>query len=364
MRPDKPFTVLQMYVVLMLSVGISNHVILTPVLLGIAKRDAWVGAVAATVPTALWAVALVAAIRRTGNGSLADWIKERCGRFVRGVILVPFAAYLFVTAWVSLTDTVTWAQVSYLPRTPRIVIVLFFMTVCFFAVKAGIRAIAITSGLLLPGVVLLGDMVATANLKYKDYTLLLPLFTHGYGPALKAMAYTCGSLFELVVILLMKHRLSTRIRIGGMTAFVVLLIGLTVGPVTGAISMFGPFEAAEQRYPAFEQWRMVTMGKFISHLDFFSIYQWIAGSFVRVSLLLLLLSETMAGDGAGKRTWLSAGLCALLAAGTLLPLNDAALMAVIVHGYYPSALVFAACLPILLLALSLLPARRKEGTTP
>lgn len=49
----------------------------------------------------------------------------------------------------------------------------------------------------------------------------------------------------------------------------IVLVGLTLGPLMGAIAIFGPFEAARMRFPAYEEWRLVTFGHFLEHIDFF-----------------------------------------------------------------------------------------------
>lgn len=60
-----------------------------------------------------------------------------------------------------------------------------------------------------------------------------------------------------------------------------------------AIVEFGPFVAANQRYPAFEEWRLVSIGKYIEHLDFLSVYQWLVGVFIRISLVTFLIPDVL-----------------------------------------------------------------------
>ncbi|TNJ66852.1 spore gernimation protein [Paenibacillus hemerocallicola] len=357
----KKISPLLLYMMLMLSIGISNHVLLIPVLLETAKRDAWAGVTAAILPMIVWVGVLHVIIRKVGHRHMGEWLRQHYGKAARLILIVLAVVYFSVTSFISLADTVMWTNVTYLPRTPKLVISLIFMLVCFFAARAGIRAIAITSGLLLPGVVLLGYFVASANLQYKDYSLLAPLFTHGYAPAAKAMAYTSGGLFELVLILFMGHHVSSAFRTRSLIVLAIILVGLTVGPVTGSIALFGPFEAADQRYPAFEQWRMVTLGKFVSHLDFFSIYQWISGSFIRVSLMLFLIPDVLGMKKRRSRSFLLAGLSAGLVGVTMLPISDVVLLYFLSNWYFPGISVLNIVFGLLLLVLSLLPAaRRKE----
>lgn len=365
MRTDKKITAFQLYMMLMLFIGISNHVLLIPVLLSTAKRDSWIGAAAAILPALVWVVLLYITIRTTDRKKLTDWLHQRYGIVPGAILRFVLIVYFAIVGFVSLLDTITWTQVTYLPRTPRVVIALAFLLVCWFAAKKGIRAIAVTSGILLPGVVFLGYLVASANLQYKDYSLLFPLFTHGYTSALYAMGYTCGALFELTIVLFLQQHVSNQIRPAGLIVMCFIIVGLTLGPLTGSLAMFGPFESAYQRYPAFEQWRMVTMGKFISHLDFFSIYQWIAGSFVRISLSLFLIGDIAGIRQPRNRTLLQSWLGLLFLAGMLIPFSDVSLLDFLQKWFFPGEFILHLVLTVSLVVFAILPAgRRKESSAP
>ncbi|RKN74947.1 endospore germination permease [Paenibacillus ginsengarvi] len=364
LQSNAKISVLTMYMILMLSVGISNHVLLIPVLLETAKRDAWIGATASCIPVVIWMLLIRVIVSRTGNPFIFDWLSSKYGITVRYILLAIVLVYLLCAGFVSFADTVMWTKITYLPRTPKPAIALVLVLLCYFAARAGIRAIAIVSGLLLPGVVVLGYIVAIGNLQYKDYSLLTPLFTQGYMPALRALAYTSGGIFELILIVLLKHHVKSKIRLRGLLIMGFVAIGLTLGPLTGSIALFGPFEAAEQRYPAFEQWRMLTMGKFISHLDFFSIYQWIAGSFIRVSLMLFLAVDMLGIHNPNKRGYVLVGIAVLMLVAASLPFSDVTLLYALTKWYFPGISGLNTILGIVLLILSLLPAARRKGGEP
>ncbi|WP_248924341.1 GerAB/ArcD/ProY family transporter [Paenibacillus hamazuiensis] len=354
-------TAFQMYCALTLSIGLNNHVLQIPVLLQLAKRDAWAGVACSFLPAIVWTCMLYAVVKRTGNRKLTEMLKQRFGKAVGTGAVLMIGCYCLVHTFVTLHDMVNWTKVSYLPQTPKSVIGITFAALCFFAAKAGIRAIAITSGLLLPGVVLLGLFVMSANFQYKDYTLLLPLFTHGYMPAIKAGFYSLGGSLELVLILAMQQHLSSAVRISSLLGLSAFLIVLTLGPLIGAIAIFGLFEAASMRYPAFEQRRMVQIGKYLSHLDFFSIYQWISGAFIRVSLLLFLAVD-VTGFEKRSRTKLLAALCAVILALTLFPWDDMTLLRWVRHALFPVSFGMNLVLFLFLFAAIVIFNKRKEET--
>jgi spore germination protein (amino acid permease) len=316
-------TAIQAYMITLLSIGLMNHVELIPVLLTIAKRDAWAGVLLTIVPACVFALLLAYVARKTRDVSIVAAIRSRYGRLAAWTIGGMIALYAFLSLIVTLKDTSNWAHIAYLPQTPVIAIAIVLTTLCACSAMAGIRAIAVCSGVLLPIVVLLGLFVMSANFQFKEYSLLFPLFTHGYKPLMNAAFFAMSGITELVLLLFLQHHMKTSLRIGGLLFMAVSLIGLTVGPLAGAIAIFGPFEAAELRYPAFEQWRMVMLGRFVTHLDAFSIFQWLSGAFIRISFLMFLILDLPSGRSRRTRRFVLVLL--LIAIGTVfiaVPIND------------------------------------------
>jgi len=360
MFANKKVSPLQLYFVFFLSIGITNHVLLIPVLLHYGKRDSWIGAAASIIPFVLCVILIYLVIRKTAGRKMIDWLKQRFGAIVAVPIKIIVIAACALHASVTLKDIVIWTHVSYLPRTPPLVIMIIFLMFCFFAALAGLRAIAIASGLLLPVVALLGFFVMGSNSHYKDYSLLMPLFTHGYGPAMKSALLTNGASIELITVLFLQHHVSSKIRLSSLLMVSICLTGLTIGPLIGAITIFGPFEASDLRYPAFEQWRMVALGKYISHLDFLSIFQWISGACVRMSVLLFLMLDVIGVSKPRRRTYLMIGLSLFFLAIGLYPMEDNWFRMQIETWYYPLILGVGLLLLLALLILSNLPVKRKE----
>ncbi|MGO4496166.1 endospore germination permease [Paenibacillus sp. 2RAB27] len=360
MLAKNKITSLQLYMIVIISIAITNHVLLIPVLLHYGKRDSWVGATLSLVPMLIWTCLLYFLVRRSKQGNLMDWVRMRTGKWITHLVQLTIILICFSHTVVTIKDVTMWTHISYLPRTPILIIELMFVLFCFFAAREGIRVIAIASGVLIPGVVVLGYFVMGANFQYKDYTLLTPLFTHGYGPTVMCMLLSCSASFEILSVLIMQHHVRTRIRLRGLLILTTCVIGLTIGPLTGAIAIFGPFEAADLRYPAFEQWRMVTMGKYISHLDFLSIFQWISGASMRTSIMMFIMVDMLSITKKSTRTkylvWISLGLIA----ASMYPLSDNQMVHILQNYYYTFMFVVGLCLSLFLLLVAMLPIRRKE----
>lgn len=363
-RPTAVLGIVPGFSMLILAIGLMNHVMVIPPLLRDAERDAWVSILVTVLPYLLWISILYYILKYTHQQPVLSLIRSRFGTWAGGVIRALFAVYLFVMSLITVKETVMWAHASYFPRTPFVVLSVALILLCCFAAWSGIRAIAIASGVLLPFVILFGDFVMTSNLPKKEYALLLPMFEHGFGRVLQGAVYIGGGLAELVILLLFQHQFKKKIPLWTLWVLGIFLILLIMGPVTGAIAEFGPYEAANLRYPAYEEWRLVRIGKYLQHVDFLSIYQWLAGAFSRISLSLFLLLDLTVTER--KRKARGIGVAVFGAVFVLLvslPISDMQFLFFLKHVYFPFSLLFATGLLLLILTMIILE-KRTKGVMP
>ncbi|MCS7461265.1 endospore germination permease [Paenibacillus doosanensis] len=332
MNSSNKISVLQMGMLLIMTVGLANHVTLIPLLLQTAKRDSWIAVIGAFALMVAWTWVPFVIIRKTGQTNLIEWLGSHIGPWFASIVRWTAALYLFSLAVISLRETTTWTKVTYLPQTPLIVIAACFMLLCWYTTNRGVQSIAISAGILLPFVVALGYFVMGANFQYKRYILLFPLFTN-YGLDCPLHDLRRRGMIELIMILFMQHLLKGSVKWRHLLFLITVMAGLTPGPLMGSIAAFGPEQAAVLRYPAYEQWRLVTIGDYVAHVDFFSIYQWLSGSFIRISLSVFLTVEVLQIQSKQKRVITTNLLCLLLFIAGLLPVTDMTYIAYI-HKYY------------------------------
>ncbi|MFC5467572.1 endospore germination permease [Cohnella suwonensis] len=306
--------VVQSMFLLILAVGITNHVLIVPLMLNASHRDSWISALYAIPPLVLWTSLIYFIMKTTKQQSLFEWFKARYHPAIAWIVVMPLLILTLMICFVTLRDTSAWTKTTYLPKTPLPLTASLFMLFAFYAAHKGLRTITIAAGILLPGVIAFGLFVMTVNFQFKDYTYLFPVFTQGQKPVMKGMVYALGGLVEFVLLLGFQQHLSKPFRYSSLLLLTLGVTGLVFGPIIASIAIFGPYEASDQRYPAFEQWRMVLIGKFISHLDFLSIYQWLSGSLIRISLSLFLFFDLLRLKAGNKRTALMIGLSVLLVA--------------------------------------------------
>jgi hypothetical protein len=70
-------------------------------------------------------------------------------------------------------------------------------------------------------------------------------------PSVRGLLFATSGVFEIILLLLLKQRIKNKIRFAHFFIFVMVTVGLMIGPLIGAIANFGPTEAIKQRYPAY-----------------------------------------------------------------------------------------------------------------
>lgn len=362
MKTQSSIGIIPLYCITMLAVGLMNHVLVLPPLLRAAERDAWLSVAASTLPYLLWISMLYFIMKRTQQRHLLNWLKSHYGKAVSELFRVFFIIYLAVISIMTLRETAVWAHVSYLPRTPLLVLILSLAVVCMFAVRSGLRSIAYSSGILLPFVIIFGDFVMSANLPEKNYSILLPVMEKGWGPFLQGGIYIGSGLVELITLLLLQHNLKSKVKPWYLHLFGLSLVLLTLGPVIGAITEFGPVEAAKLRYPAYEEWRLVKIGKYITHVDFLSIYQWLAGAFVRISIAFYLLLDLLSIKNDNKRFLWIIVLSIVFTVAAALPYSDMHYLFFARKVYFPASLGLVLLMSFILMMLVHF-AKHKKGAS-
>ncbi|KAB2335932.1 endospore germination permease [Bacillus mesophilum] len=279
----------QILLLLILSTGLLNHVILIPNLLSASGRDSWISVIVAYPISILFLLLVHYIVKNTPSNGFFSYISEQIGKPFSIFLSIPVIVYLLISSFITLQDFIIWLNVYFLADSSLFMITSVLILACFLFTFVGIKQMAISSGFLLPFVMLLGIMIALINTDIKDPSLLFPVLSNGLTPILKGVVYSLAGLLEIYLIILLLPFSQEPIRFRHLFILLTLLTGLTLGPLTASIMEFGPTEAENYQYPAYEQWRVLNIGEFINHLDFFALFQWLSGAVIRVGLLMYLL---------------------------------------------------------------------------
>ncbi|MGY4796236.1 GerAB/ArcD/ProY family transporter [Lysinibacillus fusiformis] len=303
MKSVGSISILHVIFLSMTVIGLKNHVTIIPPLLDVAKRDGWLSVLFAGGIIFFWLFLLVYIQSKSKQEPIRDWLDSKIGKIGSTIVIYTVAIFLMIIAAFTMIETLQWVNTTFLPQTPVIILLFIYTILCILLVATSLQTIVILNVFVLFGVVIFGFFVAFTNMQVKDYELLRPFFEHGFQPVLRGMIFPASGFIELLMLLFLQHQFKERIRWYHFAIMLAILVGLTLGPLIGAITEFGPNEAAKQRYPAYEEWGLVTIGRYIEHLDFFSIYQWLTGTFIRVSFLLYIVADLLKMTGNPKRIW-------------------------------------------------------------
>ncbi|MGG1551356.1 endospore germination permease [Paenibacillus ferrarius] len=356
------FSRLQIVFLLLLSLGISNHVLIIPHLLQAAKRDAWFSILIAYLALIGWSLILYLILKSMGMLSFYIWLKTRVGMIGLSIVSVCFALYLVAAGIMIVFDTTKNVSIYFLPKTPDIVVILSYIFLSYIAANSGLKTLVYMSTMLLPVVWMLGIGVSLMTMSSKDYGMLHPLLKEGLGPELSGGVVVFGGSIDLMVLLLIQHKLSKPLNYGVIFVLLTLLIGLIMGPTLGSIAAFGPYQAENLRFPAFEQWRLVMIGKQISHVDFLAAFQLMAGSIVRTALIIHLLSELAAVQFRKYRQAVMLLSAAILSLPSLFKISDIRMQEIIHHYFYTYSLWFGVVITGVLFTISYIPQRKGNSS--
>ncbi|MFD0589960.1 endospore germination permease [Paenibacillus sp. GCM10027627] len=350
------------FTILILSAGLVSHVMSIPVILGVAERDSWLSVLVAAPLFLLWLSMVYFIINRIKGQRLPDWIRRQYGIVPEWIFRISAALVLFASAAYTLQDTSLWTVSTYMQQTPMIIIIVTSLAVALMAAYGGLKSIALTTSILLPIVISLGYFVMIVNTRNKDYSLLLPILDNGWKPVMHGSIYALAGLLETWILLLYQHELKSKIRLWHLLLLGVFLISMAMGPTIGAITEFGPQEAAKQRQTAFEQWRILQLGELLQHVDFLSIYQWLCGSFARISIALYLITDQLDVRKPSRRLITLIIVAALMIIPAVKTWRDDQTLHYLQNIHFPSVLLFVVFISSVL-AIATVFKKRKEKPT-
>ncbi|PIC79624.1 spore gernimation protein [Sporosarcina sp. P18a] len=303
MKKTSSISVLHVIFLSMTVIGLKNHVTIIPSLVQGAGRDGWISILVAVIIIFPWLFLVLYIHKKSKRQPLTEWLEKSTGKVASAIIRYMTAIFLLILAAFTMGETLIWIISTFLPETPVLPLLLIYTILCILLATTNLQTIAMVNVLILFWIVILGFFIAFTNMQVKDYELLQPFFEHGFQPVLTTAVFPASGFVEIILFLFIQQQVKDQIRWYHFAVMLFILMGLTMGPTIGAITEFGPTEVTKQRFPAYEEWGIGSVGRFIEHFDFASIYQWLSGTFIRVSLLLFIAADLLKMTGDKQRIW-------------------------------------------------------------
>ncbi|MBT2648147.1 endospore germination permease [Bacillus sp. ISL-34] len=357
---QKVIQALHIYVLIIMNTGFMVHVLLLPNILTAAQRDAWISVIISVVPCIVWTLFIFYIYKKLDKEDIIAFLKKWSTPFVTNIFTIAFGVYFIINAFITVKFTVIWAKANYTHDIPNIMVVSLFTFICIFASYKGIRTISTLALLFLPFVTFFGIFVGLGNTTNKNYELLFPVFESGYRNTLNGILYTSTGYLEIIVFLFLTPYLKNKLKAKWLLLVGIILIMLTLGPLMGAIAEFGSVEAVKMRNPAYEQWKLLRFGYYITRLDFLSIFQWLSGAMIRTSLCLFIGYKLISNSKHQK--WILLSLYLLVVIGTLIHWDATSFFYFIYKYFFPISGLFLLSAAIILLFLIIKKGKGKGET--
>ncbi|MBV7507702.1 spore germination protein [Bacillus sp. sid0103] len=342
--------------IILLSVGLFAHVEIIPFLLTTAKRDSWISILVTLIILPLWIFVLYKIVVIVNKRSIIQLLKDHGSPLSYYLLLLPLAIYMLIDAFVTAKDIIYWSQLSYMQGFNSFTLAVVLLLFCLLCTESGLFSIGLLSSILCPIVLFLGFFISFANMKKKHFELLFPLFTDGYLPMTKGLIYTSLPILELFIVIFLTPVLQKAVSRKQLFVVGLVIIGLMLGPTIGAIVEFGPEQASEYRYPAYEEWRLISIGRYFSHADFFAIFQWLSGGVIRISLFVFIACRILTKGMANVKVVRI--LYAFLFIACIYPFDQSP-FSTIIYGYFRPLSFILLTIQILILALYIVKNKQK-----
>lgn len=339
-----------------MSTGFMVHVLLLPVILTASNRDSWLSVIGSVAPLIFWTVMIYYLNKKFEKKNMLSLLFS-LHPIISYSIRILLGIYFFLTAFITFKYTGFWAKLNYTADIPDFLAVVSFASLCYYASLKGIRTIGSLAVFFLPLVVMLGFLVGIGNIKYKDYSMLFPVFERGYKDFFFGIMYACSSSFEIIYFMFITPFIRDRIKIKPLMLVSIGIFFLSLGPLMGGIAIYGAEEAVKMKVPAYEQWKLLSIGVNIERLDFLSIFQWRSGAFIRISLSMFLVNQLL--NRGQKKSWILPILYTMLIISVLIPWDFGSFFSILYSVYFPASLVFLLFIFGLLFILS-----RIKGDSP
>lgn len=343
--------------VFLFSVGTS--ILITPSLLAKgAQQSAWVPAILG-ISGGLMLVFLYNLIgSKMGSHSFYDYCEKVLGRWIGRVLVLMYTFFAFITASILL-----WIQGNFLitqiyQETPASFLQGIFAITILIAVNFGIQAVARSSEIFIPWVLLLLTFMIFSLIPQYEGKKLLPLLDFNWKPTISAsLSYISVVTSPLVLLLTLFPKIKDikaakrGMLLGNLLGGIILLM---ISLMT--VSILGADLTQNQTFPAYIVAKKINIGAFITRIEVVLAFIWIITIFYKTHLYFYAAIEGFAHAFKIKNVKsVSAPLTFLLGALSInIYPNTAYMMEWNVKTWIPFSLTFGLVFPLILLIAGLL----------
>ncbi len=279
------------FFLIFMTLPIMGHVVVLPLLLDVAGRDAWISVMLSLPLSLLLAWGIFTVRKKYANQSFPDWIIQLIGKPIGLLFLMLLAVYLLFLSAFSLASLVDMVKIGFLPESPIWGLAVWFMLFCVIAAYRGVKAIALTAAILTFIALITGHSITLLATPMKELNYITPILQFGWIPSFWGSVILISIWVELMFLLLIPIENINEKRL---YLFWVIAIAfnalMMLSTFTGSVMIFGLGQADNFTYPALETVRVISLG-FIDRFDVYGLILMVVGCYIRISLYYRLTYE-------------------------------------------------------------------------
>lgn len=296
--------------ILIMTLPIMGHVVILPLIIDVAGRDAWIAILISFAAAFPFTFAIYKLRINHPDKSASELFAQLFGKWITIPLHIIFALYFLFLTIISFAGLVDVVYIDFFPETPRIALILWFLPFFLYAASKGYKRIALTASVLALIGLITGHTLTLMDTPKKDWSELLPVLEFGWSPVLLGSLILTSIWVEMLLLLFIPLRDPKEKRLFLLWTIGILLNGLMMfSTTTGAITIFGLGQADNFNYPAQEIVRIINLG-FIDRFDIYGMILMTLGSYIRCSLYFRIANDMSLSANASK--WIKRSMYVLL----------------------------------------------------
>lgn len=276
---------------LLLTLPIMGHVVILPLMLDVAGRDAWISILLSLPFAFMYGFAIYFIKVKYHDKNIKEILTIILGKkLAKGFAFFLIVYFLFISV-VTLSSFIDFVYILFLSETPPLALIIWFVIFFLYGAYKGIKRIALTAGILVFFNILVGFVITTLDSTLKEWGQLRPILEFGWNPVLLGTLIIISIWVELIFLLCLPLKNPKEKGTALLWGLGILLNGtMMLSTTTGVMTIFGLGQAENMLYPAQEIVRILNLG-FLDRFDIYGLVLNAFGTYIRCCLYFRLAYE-------------------------------------------------------------------------
>src|SRR5690625_3217030 len=167
---------------LIMTLPILGHVVVLPLMIDVVGRDAWISILLSLPFAFLYTLAIYYIKIKYSERNTKEIITELVGKLAGKIIIFILIVYFLFITIISFSTFVDFVYILFIPDTPFLAIIIWFLIFFMYGVSKGIKGIALTAGILTFIALITGHTITLLDSTLKDWGHLKPVLEYGWNP--------------------------------------------------------------------------------------------------------------------------------------------------------------------------------------